>query len=136
VARRVTVPIFLASLSLSASVGAAGSTTIEGRWTNPKRSVILSIDKCGTELCGTVTWASPKAIATARKGGTLNLVGTRLVSGLRADGRGGFQGRALEPKRGLTGKATIRLVSKGALEVRGCALSGLVCREQLWARVS
>ena len=121
------------SLALIALPSAAASAPIEGKWQNPKDSVIVNVTPCGTETyCGRVSWASLKA---KRKADGRLRVGTQLLSGLKADGRGGYKGRAYEPRRRIQGNATIRHAGRNALIVKGCALGGLVCKSQRWTRV-
>jgi uncharacterized protein (DUF2147 family) len=118
------------------AVPAWASAPVEGRWTNPKRSVIIEVARCGQAYCGTVVWASPKAKANARKSGTENLIGKRLVSGARPVGNGVYKGRAFVPKRNIHSSATIRQTGPNTMVVEGCALAGLICKEQRWTRVS
>ena len=126
----------LALLSLAASPAlSAGTAPIEGKWQNPKDSVTVEVARCGGAYCGTVVWASAKAKADARKGGTANLVGTRLMTGLKADGRGGYKGRVYLPKHGMHAGAQLRMVGANTLSVKGCAVAGLICKEQRWSRV-
>jgi len=118
-------------------VAADAAAPIEGRWQNPKDSVIVNVAPCGAGTwCGKVSWASPKAKADARKGGTRSLVGTTLLSGLRSDGNGGWKGRAYLPKRDVHAGATVRAIGRDTLLVKGCALAGLICKEQRWTRVN
>jgi uncharacterized protein (DUF2147 family) len=124
-------------LALSVPVTARGQAPLEGHWKNPKGSVTVRLGPCGNAICGVVVEATEKAKASARKGGTLNLIGTRILSGLRPDGDGAFKGQAFDPKRNIHAPATVRLVGPDALEVRGCALAGMfLCKEQVWTRVS
>ena len=125
------------ALLFAASMPAFASTSgsIEGRWTNPKRSVIINVARCGQAYCGTVVWASAKAKANARKGGTENLVGTRILSGAKPVGKGVYKGRGFVPKRNIYAPATIRQVGANTMEVEGCALAGLLCKEQRWTRI-
>jgi uncharacterized protein (DUF2147 family) len=116
-------------------VTASAQAAIEGRWANPKRSVIVNVSRCGPAYCGTVVQASDKAKATARRGGTPNLIGTQILSGIRPNGSGAFTGRAFDPKRNLRAPATIRLVGSDILIVKGCVLGGFVCKEQRWTRI-
>ena len=119
-----------------ASASSQLADPIEGRWSNPKRTVIIQISRCGEYLCGTVVWAAPKAIAAAQAGGTSSLVGARLLSDIRTRGTGTYTGRAIEPKRNIRAAATIRVVSEEVLNVRGCAFGGMICREQAWVRLT
>lgn len=123
----------LASLSLAAPALAKAQPSLEGRWTNPKRSVVIDVDRCGGgAYCGKVVWASAKAKAKERIDGPL--VGAQLMSGFKPDGNGGYRGRVLEPKRNMRGSATIRPMGRDTLVVKGCAVAGLLCKEQRWIR--
>jgi len=124
--------IALAAVPATASAKAA----LEGQWRNPKGSVTVRLAPCGDSWCGTVVDASSKAKATARKGGTPRLIGTRILSGVRPSGGGEYKGRAFDPKRNLHAPATIRLLGPGTLVVKGCVLRGIICKEQRWTRVS
>jgi uncharacterized protein (DUF2147 family) len=120
--------------SLMAAPALAGSS-VEGRWTNPKRSIVIEVARCGSAWCGTVVAASAKAKANARKGGTKELIGTRILSGARPVGNGVFKGKGFVPRRNLYAPATIRQRGPNVMEVEGCALGGLLCKEQRWTRV-
>ncbi len=126
----------LLGFALMPLAAAAYAAPIEGRWQNPKDSVIVNVARCGNAYCGKVAWASAKAKADARKGGTANLVGTRLMSGFTPDGNGGFKGKVLLPKRGIHATGTIRQDGNNAMLVKGCAIAGLSCKEQRWTRVN
>ena len=126
----------LAALSLVAVASpASASAPFEGRWVNPKKSVIIEVAPCGPAYCGTVVWATDKAKANARKGGTENLIGTRLISGVRRTGDGTYRGRGFVPKQNITAPATVRVAGPNTLVVKGCAL-GFICKEQRWTRVN
>ena len=130
----------LLALTILASVAAWPSPAraeapIEGRWTNPKGNVTVRIATCGDGYCATVIDATAKAKATAKKGGTSNLIGTQVMSDFRASGDGTYRGRAFDPKRNLRAPATIRMVGKSTLVVKGCLIGGLICKEQRWKKV-
>ena len=128
--------IFVAfALLFLAAVPASAQASVEGRWTNPKRSVVIEVGRCGAAWCGTVVWATPKAKANARKGGTENLIGTRILSGARLVGPNVYKGRAFVPRRNIHSSATIRQTGPNAMVVEGCALAGLLCKEQRWTRI-
>jgi uncharacterized protein (DUF2147 family) len=123
------------TLLFLAAVPASALASVEGRWTNPKRSVVIEVGRCGPAWCGTVVWATPKAKANARKGGTANLIGTRILSGARPVAPNVYKGRGFVPKRNIYAPATIRQTGPNAMVVEGCALAGLLCKEQRWTRV-
>ena len=120
----------IAAAVVAFSPTAASAQALEGRWTNPKRNVIVQVARCGDAYCGTVSWASAKN----REKGTEP--GTRVLSNLRSQGAGVYKGKAYEPKRNITGSATVRQVSPDVMVVKGCAIIGLLCKEQRWTRVS
>ena len=127
---------FLAfALLFLAAVPASAQASVEGRWTNPKRSVVIEVARCGQAWCATVVAASAKAKANARKGGTENLIGTRILTGARPIGNGIYKGKGFIPKRNVHAPATIRQRGPNVMEVEGCVLAGLLCKEQRWTRV-
>lgn len=123
-------------LALFAILAAQGnrSPTIEGRWVNPSGSVVIVIAPCETErLCGTVEWASEKAQADAAKGAPA-LIGSRLLSDVRAKGGNRWQGKLFVPDKNVRATAKIELTSDDRLKVSGCGPVGLLCKSQLWQR--
>jgi uncharacterized protein (DUF2147 family) len=133
---RKLAKLMLALAAAALPVTASAEPALTGQWKNPKGSVVVRLTECGNAICGVVVNASEHAKETARKGGTPNLVGTRILSGLRPTGDGTFKGQAFDPKRNIRAPATVRLLGPNALSVEGCALLGLVCKEQRWTRVS
>ena len=127
---RFLTKIFLVLFAATVPVTAQAQAALEGRWANPKRSVIVSVARCGDALCGTVSWATPK---NKDRGVT---PGTRVLSDLKPLGGGLYRGRALEPKRNISGSATVRQDGPNVMVVKGCAVMGLLCKEQRWTRVS
>ena len=126
----------LTGLTLLGTAATAQATApIEGLWTNPKHSVVVRVAPCGDAFCGTVIRATDKVKANARKGGTPQLIGKQILSGLKPIGNNRFKGKAFVPKRNLYATATVRQLNPNEMEVEGCALMGLICDEQRWTRV-
>jgi len=109
-------------------------TAIEGHWRSPNGSVIISIGPCDQSLCGHVYWASDKAIADSRKGGTDPLVGTELISEIVPYGEGRWKARLFVPDINKTTRAELREIGPDQLRVKGCTAAGLVCKSQIWTR--
>ena len=110
---------------------AAPAAAVEGRWTNPSKSVIIEISPCAGALCGTVVWATAEAQQDAKKG-TPNLIGTQLLTGLQAKGEL-WQGKLFVPDQRLHATAKIAPEGAGQLKVSGCEIG--ICKSQVWSRV-
>lgn len=120
----------LVLFALTAPALASAQPTLEGKWANPKRSVIVRVARCGDAYCGNVSWANQN---NRSKGMT---PGTRVLTGLRPIGDGLYKGSAFDPKHDMGGSATVRQLGPDVMMVKGCALLNLVCKEQRWTRVS
>jgi len=107
---------------------------LEGHWRNPTGSVIISIDPCGPALCGRVEWASDKAKADARKGGTDPLVGAELLSGIAPRGDGRWAARLFVPDLNKKSKVELHILRSDQLKVTGCAVGRVICKSQIWIR--
>jgi len=127
--KRFILSISAVAVGLGAS-SAAVAQNLEGKWANPKKSVIVNVARCGDGYCGTVSWATAK---NRDKGAT---PGTRVLSNLKPAGAGVYKGSAFEPKRNIRGQATVHQVGDNVMIVKGCAVMGLFCKEQRWTRIS
>jgi uncharacterized protein (DUF2147 family) len=119
--------LLLAAFAVPAT--ASAQSNLEGRWANPHHTVIVNVERCGSAYCGIVSWATEKN----RQHGTAP--GVRVLTNLRPAGDGTYKGSAYEPKRDMRGSATVRQDGPNVMVVTGCALLGLICKEQRWTRV-
>lgn len=129
---------FILSWLLAATAGpaqASANGTIEGVWKNRPNTLVVRIAPCGSALCGTVVEAARSARESVRKAGTANLVGTRVLTGLRKSSGGTYRGDVYNPNLNIRAAGTVTLVSPTVLVVKGCMLAGLICRQQHWTRV-
>jgi uncharacterized protein (DUF2147 family) len=127
------IAILIASLLLAAP---ASARELEGHWTNDKRSMVVQVERCGAAYCGKVIQATDKAKEKARKGGTANLIGTQILTGLTPIGDGRFRGQAFVPRRNLHATATVRQLSDDEMQIQGCVWGGLLCGREKWTRVT
>jgi uncharacterized protein (DUF2147 family) len=134
--KRIFAKAAILVLAVAVPASASAQEVLEGQWQNAKGSVVVKVEPCGSTWCGFVIDATAKAKAGARKGGTSNLIGTRILTNLRKTGDNVFKGQAFDPKRNVRVPATIRVVGPSTLSVKGCVLGGLICKEQRWNRVS
>jgi len=121
-------------LSLPTAAIAQEHESIIGTWRAPNNTLQVRTAHCGELLCGTVTYASAKAIGDAKSGGYNNLVGTDLFQNYRATGPGTWTGEVLIPKQGRTYLSRIVQQGPNKILISGCILGGLFCKSQVWTR--
>lgn len=131
---RLTASLTAAALTLATASPALATSPLEGRWLNPKHSVMVQIGDCGRALCGRVVQASAHSKAKAASAGTATLVGTALLTDLTPGGDG-WRGTVFLPDHKIRAAARLTLVSPDRLQIKGCVLAGMLCRSQLWTRV-
>lgn len=124
-----------ASTVAPAAARAQATPSLIGVWRNPKNSVHVDIRPCAEKLCGVVVWASEKAKADAREGGTPNLVGTQLFRDFGLQSNGVYRGRVFIPDLNMTFTGTAAQVDADTLRARGCLLASVFCKSQTWRRV-
>jgi uncharacterized protein (DUF2147 family) len=126
---------FCLLLEASASRAAPARQTIEGVWRNRPNTLVVRIEPCGPALCGTVLQAAEDARESVRRAGTPNLVGTRILTGLRQSSSGTYMGEIFNPNLNVHAAGTLTLESPSLMLVKGCVLAGLICRQQHWTRI-
>lgn len=108
-----------------------------GFWMNPAGTVVVEVRPCSERLyCGRAQWASEKAMADARRGGTAQLVGTELMRGFKPAGPGRWKGQLFIADRNQTSSGEIRLLDDERLRVSGCAVGRILCKSQVWTRTT
>ena len=122
------------SLALLLAAQASTAAPIEGRWRSPGGNSIIDVAPCGEGWCGTVAWASARAKKDAEKA-TKELVGTQLLTDVKAAGEGRWNGRIFIPDRNMRLTAKIGMAPGGELKVSGCLAGKAFCKSQLWTPV-
>jgi uncharacterized protein (DUF2147 family) len=136
--------MLLALLALVRPAHAADE--VFGRWATPGVSAVVELAPCGdgVTLCGTIRWLwdaldergrsrtdAQNADTSLR---TRPMVGLTILSGLKPDSGGGWQGRIYNPEDGQTYRATVKRRGADTLVVEGCML--IACSKQVWRRAS
>ena len=138
----LAAPKVLAALGALAAfaalpAGAASMAPIDGRYIDSGGFVEITIARCGSSRCGTIT----KIIKN--KPGEPNrdvhndnpslrdrpILGIRLITGLKWDDDR-WRGEIYNPEDGNTYRAEVRPARGGALEVKGCL--AFLCRTRVW----
>lgn len=131
---RASAALSITIAGLAAALPAAAQSR-PSVWRNPSNSVHVRTEPCGAAMCGVVVWASEKAIADARRGGTPALVGTRLFRDFRKTGPNDWEGKVFIPDLGVTLSGTLTLVGRDQMVGKGCVARNLGCRSQTWTRI-
>lgn len=127
-------PYLLALALILAQPAGPAEPALEGHWRNPSGTVIIAIAPCGEMFCGRVQWASEKAMADARNGGTDPLIDAELLTEIVPNGDGRWKARLFVPDINKTSKAKLRQLASDQLKVTGCAVGRLLCKSQVWTR--
>lgn len=128
--------IIFATLAVLAATPALGAPGLQGKWTNPSRSITVKIGPCGPSACGRVIAASAKARADAAEAGTDPLVGVEILSGIAQAGNGRWRADIFVPDQNIRAAGDITMTGPNSMSVRGCVAGGLICKEQLWTRAA
>lgn len=127
--------LMLVTLPGTASPVGSSATSTASEWRNPKNTVHIRLRSCGGDrMCGTVIWASDKAKADAARGGTEQLVGANLFRDFRQVAPGSYKGRVFVPDMNRTFSGHMRIEGNSMIG-KGCVL-GLICKQQVWTRIS
>ena len=98
--------------------------------------MVVDVSRCDSDdYCAVVVKASAKVQANARKGGTEHFIGTQILH-VRGTGDRTFKGSAFDPESNMHVSATVRVLGPGVMEMKGCALLGLVCEAQRWTKLN
>jgi len=121
-------------LAVSTPASAQGDGSINGVWRNPKNSVHVEIKPCPAGACGYVVWATEKAKADAREGGTKQLIGLQLLQDFTQDKSGTWRGKVFVPDLNRTFTGSADLANPTTLKAKGCFL--ILCKAQTWTRIT
>jgi uncharacterized protein (DUF2147 family) len=124
----------VATVALLLAAQAVSAAPIEGRWRSPGGNSIIDVTPCAGGWCGTVAWASAKAKKDAAKA-TSELVGTQLLTDVKAAGADRWNGRLYIPHKNMRVTAKIEMAPGGQLKVSGCLIGKSMCKSQLWTPV-
>lgn len=128
------VLVAAAGLAVSTTASAQGDPSIHGVWRNPKNSVHVEIKPCAAGACGYVVWATEKAKADAREGGTKELIGLQLLRDFSQDKKGTWRGKVFVPDLNRTFTGSAELAGPTTLKAKGCFV--VLCKSQTWTRIN
>lgn len=137
----------IAMIAILAMSGPALAEPLSGTWLTADGSTQVRFAPCGERGCGQITWLrEPNDPETGRAwrdkfnpDDTLKrrpLIGLAMVSGLKETAAGRWEGELYNPLDGKTYSGSFRTISADKIELKGCALAGLICQSETWTRVA
>ncbi len=117
-----------------------------GKWLTKDANATVSIARCGDALCGTiVALKEPNDPATGKPKTDKNnpdaaksgrpLIGVQIVYDMKPNGSpDAWDGKVYNAEDGKTYTGSITLTGANSLDLKGCALGGLICKTQNWTR--
>ena len=93
-----------------------------GTWTRPSTGAQISFYDCGGKLCAKVVGVKDQT--------KKDMVGKVIMTGAAKSGDNAWKGDLLNLEDGKTYSGVVTLVSAGALNLKGCALGGLICKDE------
>jgi uncharacterized protein (DUF2147 family) len=129
-------------LAAAAAAQSGSAPGVEGKWLTDDGKAVVVIDHCGAEICGQIATVLDKGrnVPTVdienpdQRLRNRPIVGLKVLSGFRADGRSWRGGKAYDPKTGRSYRSTLALDGARRLVVTGCIL--FICRSMIWQRLS
>lgn len=135
----LTVGGFVAPVQASTNADA-----IVGTWMTPEQDSKITIEPCGNEFCGHISWlknplddkGNPKVDINNKKEELRSrpILGMQMISELKPNDEGGWEdGKIYNPRDGGT-YASKASLEGDVLKVKGCIL--FLCKTQDWTRTT
>jgi uncharacterized protein (DUF2147 family) len=117
-----------------------------GKWLTKDHRATVAIAHCGAALCGTiVALKEPNDPATGKPKTDVNnpeagkrgrpMIGVQIVFDMKPNGKpDAWDGQVYNAEDGKTYTGSIALTGANTLDLKGCALAGLICKSQIWTR--
>jgi uncharacterized protein (DUF2147 family) len=141
----LTSAVAVLSLSFGAIAPAIAGDPA-GKWLTQEGRAKVAIGRCGDALCGTiVALKEPNDPDTAKPRTDKNnpdaalsarpLIGVQIVFDMKPNGTpDAWAGKVYNAEDGKTYTGSLTLTGADSLELKGCALAGLICKGQIWTR--
>jgi uncharacterized protein (DUF2147 family) len=139
--------LLAAALLAPGTASYAASADPTGYWKKPdaEREAKIQVSRCGKGLCAKIVWLREpndsrgrplqdiRNSNPAQRGRTI--VGLPLFSGFTPTGPATWAGKIYNPEDGNVYSATLTMVSKKQIVLKGCK-AWLLCGEKIWLRTS
>lgn len=138
---------FLAAAASPLAASAAPNDPV-GTWLTDEGKGKVEISACGGrgQLCSKIVWlkdpndSAGKPLRDMRNKNDAQrgrpIIGMPILTNLSQAGPTSWSGNIYNPEDGNTYKASMMMVSKDRIQLKGCAMFGLVCGEKNWTRTA
>ena len=123
---RLTLKAAIAAMVFVGMNGPAFAADPYGTWTRPSTGAKVEFYDCSGKLCAKVAAVSDDKHKAD--------VGKVIMSGAAKTGDNVWKGDLLNLEDGKTYSGVVTLQSASALELKGCALAGLLCKGEVWTK--
>lgn len=107
--------------------GIAAADDPYGTWMRPSTGTQVNFYNCGGKLCG--------KIVAVRDQNRKSEIGTVIMNGAAKTTDNEWRGDLLNTEDGKTYSGIVTLEGPNALNLKGCAALGLICKGETWQRV-
>jgi uncharacterized protein (DUF2147 family) len=126
-AARPLMRFILAAALASGFAAVARADDPYGTWVRPSTGTQVNFYNCGGKLCGKIVSVKDQN----RKGE----IGTVIMNGAAKTGDKEWRGDLLNTEDGKTYSGVVTLEGPNALNLKGCAALGIICKGETWQRV-
>lgn len=112
----------LVFVGVSTPVFASAGGSPVGEWTVADGSGRINIQRCGSHLCGTVSWSKEEG-----------RIGVQILRSMKTAGDARWEGTILDPRNGKIYQSSMTFKGAGLLKVEGCVM-GVLCGGETWTR--
>ena len=116
----------IAAASLFTVATAAQAADPYGTWTRPSTGSQINFYNCGGNLCAKVAGVKDQS--------KKDTVGKVIMTGAKKTGDNKWEGDLLNLDDGKTYSGVVTLESASALNLKGCALGGLICKGETFTK--
>ena len=125
-AMRVRAQAAIAAVAVLFVATAARAAEPYGTWTRPSTGTQVDFYNCGGNLCAKV--------ASVKDQSKKESVGKAIMTGAKKSGDNKWEGDLLNLDDGKTYSGVVTLEGPNALNLKGCALGGLICKGETFTK--
>ena len=119
---RLFTKSLIAAATLAGMATAASAADPSGTWTRPSTGAKISFYDCSGKLCAKIVGVKDET--------KKSMVGKVIMTGATKSGDNAWKGDLLNLEDGNTYSGTVTMISASSLNLKGCALGGLVCKDE------